>query len=36
MQDEVIDSMLENIKTQHNCSGLIGIREDGRVLVFNK
>jgi hypothetical protein len=36
VQEEVIDSMLESVKAQHNCSGLIGIREDGRVLVFNK
>ena len=36
VQEEVIDNMLENIKNQHNCNGLIGIREDGRVLVFNK
>lgn len=36
VQEEVIDNMLENIKNQRNCSGLIGIREDGRVLVFNK
>lgn len=36
VQEEVIDNMLETIKTQHNINGLIGIREDGRVLVFNK
>jgi hypothetical protein len=36
VQDEVIDKMLETIKAQNNCNGLIGIREDGRVLVFNK
>jgi len=36
VQEEVIDNMLENIKSQLNCNGLIGIREDGRVLVFNK
>jgi hypothetical protein len=36
VQEEVIDSMLENIKKQHSGKGLIGIREDGRVLVFNK
>jgi hypothetical protein len=35
-QDEVIDNMLENVKIYHNGHGLIGIREDGRVLVFNK
>lgn len=36
VQEEVIDNMLENIKVQHSGKGLIGIREDGRVLVFNK
>ena len=36
VQEEVIDSMLENVKTGDNTNGLIGIREDGRVLVFNK
>jgi hypothetical protein len=36
VQEEVIDNMLENIKRQHFDNGLIGIREDGRVLVFNK
>ncbi|MBP2654955.1 MAG: hypothetical protein H6Q73_2524 [Firmicutes bacterium] len=36
VQEEVIDSMLENVKRQKNANGLIGIREDGRVLVFNQ
>ena len=36
VQEELIGNMLENIKTQQTGSGLIGIREDGRVLVFNK
>ncbi|MBP2642213.1 MAG: hypothetical protein H6Q67_100 [Firmicutes bacterium] len=36
VQDEVIDSMLENVKHQQQSNGLIGIREDGRVLVFNQ
>lgn len=36
VQEELIDNMLENIKQQHAAHGLIGIREDGRVLVFNK
>jgi hypothetical protein len=36
MQEEVIEDMLINIKKHHTEKGLIGIREDGRVLVFNK
>lgn len=36
IQDEVIDNMLENIKSKQYGKGLIGIREDGKVLVFNK
>lgn len=36
IQEEVIDNMLANIKDQYTGKGLIGIREDGRVLVFNK
>ncbi len=36
VQEELIDNMLENIKKHHAVHGLIGIREDGRVLVFNK
>ena len=36
VQEELIDNMLANMKEQHVGHGLIGIREDGRVLVFNK
>lgn len=36
VQDEVIGTMLESMKKDHSGNGLIGIREDGRVLVFNK
>lgn len=36
IQEEVIEDMLLNIKKHHTEKGLIGIREDGRVLVFNK
>ena len=36
VQEEVIGDMLESMKKTHNGNGLIGIREDGRVLVFNK
>jgi len=36
VQEEVIVDMLENVKTHKFGSGLIGIREDGKVLVFNK
>lgn len=36
IQEEVIESMLENMKSQRSEHSLIGIREDGRVLVFNK
>jgi archaellum biogenesis ATPase FlaH len=36
MQEELIENMLESMKKQHIKNGLIGIREDGRVLVFNK
>ena len=36
-QDEVIEDMLENMRKQDNDHhSLIGIREDGRVFVFNK
>ena len=35
-QEEVIEDMLENIKTQHFLHPLIGIRESGRILIFNK
>ena len=36
IQEELIENMLESMKRQHIKNGLIGIREDGRVLVFNK
>jgi hypothetical protein len=36
VQEEVIGTMLESMKKDHGANGLIGIREDGRVLVFNK
>lgn len=37
LQEEVIENMLESMKKQHlGNNNLIGIREDGRVLVFNK
>jgi len=36
IQEEVIEDMLTNIKKHHTENRLIGIREDGRVLVFNK
>lgn len=36
IQEEQIDSMLENMKQQHIAQSLIGFREDGRVVVFNK
>lgn len=36
VQEEVIVDMLESMKKAHSGNGLIGIREDGRVLVFNK
>lgn len=36
IQEELIDSMLQNVKSNHTVNPLIGIREDGRVLVFNK
>ena len=35
-QEEVIETMLDNIKQHSLCHGLIGIRENSRVLVFNK
>ena len=35
-QEEVIETMLENIKNHSLLYGLIGIRENSRVLVFNK
>ncbi|HEY3423354.1 MAG TPA: hypothetical protein VGL27_01050 [Negativicutes bacterium] len=36
IQEELIDNMLESMKKQQSGHRLIGIREDGRVLVFNK
>jgi hypothetical protein len=36
IQEEVIEDMLTSIKKHHTENRLIGIREDGRVLVFNK
>ncbi|AIF51715.1 hypothetical protein [Pelosinus sp. UFO1] len=36
LQEEVIEDMLTNLKTHYDENRLIGIREDGRVLVFNK
>lgn len=36
LQEEVIEDMLENIKNHHILHPLIGIRENGRVLIFNK
>ena len=36
VQEEIIDNMLENVKTTPDSNSLVGIREDGRVLVFNK
>ena len=35
-QDEAIDDMLEDLKSQFPCKGLVGFREDGRVFVYNK
>jgi hypothetical protein len=36
IQEELIENMLENMKRKYDSHSLIGIREDGRVLVFNK
>lgn len=36
IQEELIENMLENVKRDYAEHSLIGIREDGRVLVFNK
>ena len=36
VQEELIDNMLENVNGTDLANSLIGIREDGRVLVFNK
>lgn len=35
-QEELIENMLTSIKSNYGGQGLIGIREEGRVLVFNK
>ena len=35
-QEELIDSMLENVKNEDSGHSLFGIREEGRVMVFNK
>lgn len=36
VQEEVIDRMLFSLNKNRDVSKLIGIREDGRVLIFNK
>jgi hypothetical protein len=36
VQEELIDNMLEHLKLSRYEKKLIGIREDGRVMVFNK
>jgi hypothetical protein len=36
VQEELIDNMLEHLKISRFDRNLIGIREDGRVMVFNK
>lgn len=36
MQEEMIEHMLQNVKGNFSKKKLIGFREDGRVLVFNK
>lgn len=36
IQEELIDNMLQSMKQKEIVQSLIGIREDGRVLVFNK
>ena len=35
-QEEAIDHMIGNLKINHGTERMIGIREDGRVMVFNK
>jgi len=35
-QEELIDNMLENVKNEDSGRSLFGIREEGRVMVFNK
>ncbi len=34
--EELIENMLNSIKSNYGGQGLVGIREEGRVLVFNK
>jgi hypothetical protein len=34
--DDFIDSMLENVRFQRSAKSLTALRENGRVLVFNK
>lgn len=36
IQEDFIDNMIGNMKMNHAVEKLIGIREDGRVMVFNK
>jgi hypothetical protein len=36
IQEELIENMLESIKTEQAKHRLVGIREDGRVFVYNK
>lgn len=36
IQEELIDNMIGNVKLSRSVERLIGIREDGRVMVFNK
>lgn len=36
IQEDFIDNMIGNMKLNHAVEKLIGIREDGRVMVFNK
>jgi len=36
IQDEFIDHMIGSMKINHTSEKLVGIREDGRVMVFNK
>lgn len=36
MQEEIIQNMLENVRLQNSKCNLIAIREDGRVMVFDK
>ncbi len=36
LQEEMIDHMLEDLKDSHHEKRLLGFREEGRVLVFNR